>query len=111
MIYLIRRLECFFSSEVLPDLGSDAYHKKIDSAIENATHMIVVGTCHDHFNAKWVEYEWRLFLGEILAGRKKGNLITVIGQEMPISDLPISLRNRESIRFEEIRHILAYVCK
>jgi len=91
-------LNVFFSRESLPRLGSDEYHKQIDAAIERAHHMVVVTSAAEHVTAQWVEYEWRLFLGELLAGRKRGNLITLLAEEMQIGDLPISLRNREVMR-------------
>jgi hypothetical protein len=89
--------QVFFSKESLPQLGSDEYHEQIDTAIERTRHMVVVSSSIENVLAKWVKYEWRLFLGEKLAGRKAGNLITVIAGEMKIQDLPIALRNREVI--------------
>ncbi len=93
-----RGLKVFFSRESLPKLGSDEYHEQIDLAIEKARHMVVVTSSGEHALAKWVNYEWRLFLGEKLAGRKAGNLVTVIAGGMSIGDLPISLRHREVIQ-------------
>lgn len=92
-----RNLKVFFSKESLPRLGSDEYHEQIDTAIERARHMVVVTSTNENALAKWVKYEWRLFLGEKLAGRKQGNLVTVIAGDMKIKDLPIALRNREVI--------------
>jgi hypothetical protein len=96
-----RGLRVFFSRQSLPRLGSDEYHAQIDRAIEQARHMVVVTTSPANVNAQWVQYEWRLFLGERLAGRKTGNLVTAIAGRMTIDDLPISLRNREVIRCDE----------
>lgn len=96
-----RGLRVFFSRQSLLRLGSDEYHAQIDRAIEQARHMVVVTSSPDNVNAQWVQYEWRLFLGERLAGRKTGNLVTAIAGRMTIDDLPISLRNREVIRCDE----------
>gem|GEM_PF-4977422 len=93
-----RGMRVFFSRESLPRLGSDEYHERIDSAIEKARHMVVVASSGEHATAKWVSYEWRLFLGEKLAGRKEGNLVTVVAGGMSIGDLPIGLRHREVIQ-------------
>lgn len=105
-----QRLLVFFSRESLPQLGSDEYHQQIDQAIETTRHMIVVTSSGAHAMAKWVQYEWRLFLGEKLAGRKPGNLMCVIAGDMRIDDLPISLRNREVVRLlpEELPRLLQY---
>jgi len=96
-----RGLRAFFSRQSLPRLGSDEYHAQIDRAIEQARHMVVVTSSPGNVNAQWVQYEWRLFLGERLAGRKTGNLVTAIAGRMTIDDLPISLRNREVIHCDE----------
>jgi hypothetical protein len=94
-----RGLRVFFSRDSLPTLGSDEYREQIDLAVESAQHMVVVTSSGEHTNSTWVKYEWGLFLGEKLAGRKSGNLVTVIVGDMAIDDLPISLRHREVIRF------------
>jgi len=60
-------------------------------------------------NAQWVKYEWRLFLGEKLAGRKGGNLITVIAGGMQMRELPIGLRHREVVAIDEIERLLDYL--
>ena len=101
----------FYSNETLRELGRDEYHRRIDAAIEKSRNMLVVGSKPGHFCSKWVEYEWRLFLGEILDDRKKGNLITVVSDGMKFSDLPIGLRNRESITLSEIDRVLNYIKK
>ncbi len=104
-------LTVFFSKESLPRLGSDEYHEQIDIAIERAHHLIVVTTSKEHVIAKWVKYEWRLFMGEKLAGRKSGNLMTVVAGDMSIDDLPIALRNREVIQLfrGELERLVDYV--
>jgi len=104
-----RGLRTFFSRESLPQLGSDEYHQRIDSAIEQTRHMVVVTSSGAHATAKWVQYEWRLFLGEQLAGRKAGNLVTVIAGGMEIGELPISLRHRQVFSPGELSQLLGYL--
>lgn len=99
----------FFSKETLPALGSDDYHREIDGAINRTKNMIVVTTSSENITSKWVDYEWRLFLGELLAGRKTGNLVTILVGKMCIPNLPISLRNREAIMFDEMHKVLSYI--
>jgi hypothetical protein len=105
-----RGLRVFFSRESLPRLGSDEYHAQIDLAIEQARHMIVVTSSAANVMSQWVQYEWRLFLGERLAGRKTGNLIAAIAGDMRIADLPLGLRHREVIRCvpEELAKLVDY---
>jgi hypothetical protein len=106
-----QNFQVFFSKESLPQLGSDEYHEQIDIAIERTRHMVVVSSRSENVLAKWVKYEWRLFLGEKLAGRKPGNLVTVIAGDMKIKDLPIALRNREVITLNsgEIEKLQKYI--
>lgn len=90
----------FFSRESLPRLGSDQYREQIDAAIDGAHHMVLVTSSAEFAMSPWVKHEWGLFLGELLAGRKTGNLISVLAGGMPLNDLPISLRNREVLGLE-----------
>ena len=73
--------------------------------------MVVVSSAAKNINARWVEYEWRLFLGEKLAGRKQGNLVTVLAGGLSPSELPISLRHLEAVPLvsEEVARLLRYV--
>jgi hypothetical protein len=106
-------LRVFFSKESLPRLGSGEYHKQIDVAIEKTRHMVVVTSSRANVEAKWVEYEWRMFLRLFLKGRKTGNLITVITEEMDIEALPNALGGFEAIRLipGELERLLEYVKK
>lgn len=103
-------LRVFFSRETLPRLGSGEYHRQIDAAIDRSRHMVVVTSSASNANAKWVEYEWRAFLNEMLGGRKAGNLVTVLARGMKIEDLPLGLRNREAISLTEpdLPRLLSY---
>lgn len=94
-------LRVFFSRKSLPALGSTAYHDQIDKALEHARHMVVVTSSLERVEAKWVKYEWKGFIREQLAGRKTGNLITVIGGQMTIAELPFALRGFEVLRCDE----------
>ncbi|MBI4349580.1 MAG: toll/interleukin-1 receptor domain-containing protein [Elusimicrobia bacterium] len=106
-----RGLRVFFSRASLPRLGSDEYHAQIDKALEQAKHLVLVTSSSKHASSQWVEYEWRLFLGEKLAGRKAGNVLSVLAGGMRPQDLPISLRNREALRCEpsELERLLEYL--
>ncbi|MFH1763055.1 MAG: toll/interleukin-1 receptor domain-containing protein [Gemmatimonadota bacterium] len=110
-LLLSQGLRVFFSRESLPRLGSADYHREIDRAIDRASNMVVVGSSREHIESKWVEYEWRLFLGEKLAGRKAGNLVTVLSGDLAPSALPISLRNFEAVRLApgEIERLPMYL--
>jgi len=110
--FLISRgFSVFYSKESLPQLGSDEYREQIDLAIDRSQHMIIVASKSHYVISQWVKHEWGLFLGEKLAGRKKGNLITILAEGLSVENLPISLRNREAIPLVkgEIERLLEFV--
>jgi len=93
--------EVFESDESLPLLGSADYRKEIDKALDECKHLIVVGSAVENIQSSWVEAEWGFFINEKRSGRKQGNLITVITENLKIDELPASLRNYEVIYFEK----------
>jgi transcriptional regulatory protein LevR len=49
-------LEVFFSAVTLEDLGTSAYKKAIDKALESAAVLVAIGTSADHLNSDWVSW-------------------------------------------------------
>jgi len=102
----------FFSQESLPMMGNADYRAEIDTAIDQAKHMIVVGSSVENILSPWVKNEWGAFIIEKRSGRKpRGNLVTVIIGSVKIDDLPVSLRMNEVIPFdpEKFSTILKYL--
>jgi len=91
----------FLSEESLQATGNAEYMKAIDKALEQAEHLIVVGSKPEHFLSGWVEAEWRVFINEKRSGHKKGNIVTMITNGMQPSQLPMSLRYYEVIPFDD----------
>nr|MDO8112249.1 GTP-binding protein [Candidatus Sigynarchaeota archaeon] len=91
----------FFASESIPSVGQTDYRRLIDNAIEHTTHMIIVGSTRENVESKWVEAEWGMFINEIRAGRKSGNILTLIAGNLSIEQLPISLRGYEVVRLDD----------
>ena len=106
-------LSVFLSSESLPQLGSSDYRKAIDKALDECKHMIVVSSKVEYLNSSWVEAEWGFYIGEKRAGRKTGNILTVITNDIAIKDLPASLRYYQVIFFDKdnFDQVAAYVGK
>lgn len=106
-------LSVFLSSETLPQLGSSDYRKAIDKALDECRHMIVVSSKIEYLNSSWVEAEWGFYIGEKRAGRKKGNILTVVTDDIEIKDLPASLRYYQVIFYtkENFDQIAAYTGK
>jgi hypothetical protein len=108
-----KNLNVFLSSESLPKLGNADYRKAIDHALDQCRHMIVVGSKVEYLSSSWVEAEWGFYINEKRAGRKSGNILTVVTSDIAIEDLPASLRYYQVIFFEKenFEQIAAYVGK
>jgi serine/threonine protein kinase len=103
-----RHIACFFADRSLMDRGVAAYRRVIDDALESAVHMVVVTSSREHARSNWVEYEWGFFHNEILAGRKQGNLLTVLCDGLATAVLPPSLRGYQTLRLESDLERLPY---
>jgi hypothetical protein len=60
----------FFSDETLHQAD---FASAIDTALDQAKSMVVVGTEAARFHKPWVRYEWQSFHNDILSGRKPWN--------------------------------------
>ncbi len=104
--------EVFFSPETLPELGKTEYEKMIFDAIDRAKHMVLIGSNPDYLKTNWVEEEWSTFNNEIREGRKDGNLILVLSDDVAYDKgrLPTQLRKREIVKMSEFRsRLLSYL--
>ena len=68
---------------------------EIDDALEEVENMIVFTTNAEYVREGYVKDEWRTFVEEQRAGRKKGSLVTII-DGVSVGDLPIRLRSVQS---------------
>jgi hypothetical protein len=93
-------LRAFLSEISLPRLGDTAFLKAIDGALECARHLLVVATSRTSIDSSWVDSEWRIFVGLKHSGRKSGNVLTVMGGQLTVRDLPPALSQYEAIRIE-----------
>ena len=91
----------FLSEESLPNIGGAEYMKAIDEALESSQHLIVIGSSLQNISSIWVEAEWRVFINEKRAGRKNGNIITMITDNLSPEVLPMSLRYYEVMTINE----------
>jgi TPR repeat protein len=88
-------IDVFFSNNTLAEKGVSEYKKAIDEALADAQVLVLIGTNKDYITSEWVQYEWDTFMQEILSGRKNGKIFTYLDC-LSTSDLPISLRNKQS---------------
>jgi hypothetical protein len=103
----------FLSEESLPNIGSADYMKEIDFALEQAHHIVIVASSTENLQSPWVEAEWRLFINEKRAGRKQGNVVSVLSPSLKPGEIPMSLRYYEVIPLEEthLPRLLQYTGK
>jgi hypothetical protein len=96
----------FLADDSIRKAGKDDYGSIIDSAIDSCSHLIVYASKLEYISSTYVQYEWRLFSEEIKTGRKNGNLLTILTENIDIKDLPILLRNRQSVKYWNYEKIL-----
>ena len=102
----------FIADEELKKLGIADYGRVIDDAIEQSHHMIVIASNVRFVEMKtssYVYYEWHTFSEEIKSGRKSGNLMTIITNQVQIAELPIALRNSQTFPLDNYRNIVNYI--
>jgi hypothetical protein len=80
---------------------SSEFQKAIYSALDDAKHLIVVGSSRKNVESRWVEAEWHLFLQQLRMGKKKGNIINVMCENMVVDDLPLPLSVYQSISIKD----------
>lgn len=104
--------EVFFAQETLPQLGESEYEEMIFEAIDRSRHMILIGSNPDYLKTSWVKDEWSTFNNEIREGRKHGNLILLLADDIAVDKgrLPGQLRQKEIVKMSEFRNrLLSYL--
>lgn len=105
-------LTVFLASRELNHIGEAEYSEAVDSAIDATHHMIVVTTSIDNIKSKWVKHEWTTFANELRSNYKEGNLLTILGSNVQLKDLPITLRHKQSFSVKSYKeNILDYLYK
>lgn len=102
----------FLADKELRKLGIADYGKAIDEALDSSAHMIVVCSNPEYLEKEkspYVYSEWHTFTEEIRSGHKKGNLMTVLTDNVKIKDLPIALRNSQSFPLSDYSSIITYI--
>jgi Leucine-rich repeat (LRR) protein len=94
-----RGISVFFSAETLERLGTSAYKKAIDNALDEAKVLIAVGTSKANLESEWVRYEWDGFLQDIISGVKPTGHVFVVVEGISPRDLPRGLRQSQTFTF------------
>lgn len=104
-------LKVFLSEIELPAIANADYTAEISKALDNSRHMLVVASNVENINTGWVRYEWGSFLNEKLSGRKDGNIITLITNNVRIEELPMGLRQYQAINIQDIASLARWLPK
>lgn len=104
-----RGLNVFESDHTLLSKGNANYSRIIDEALAKAKHFILITSSIQYIKEGWVEHEWRAF--SILKNDgQKGNIITIITENISLKDLPPLLRAFEVIPYNsDFKKILPYL--
>lgn len=95
----------FLSEIVLPAVANADYVAEICKALDNSRHLVVIADSYAKISSGWVNYEWSSFLNEKLSGRKDGNIVTLVTQNMRPQDLPFSLRQFEVVGIHDLSQL------
>ncbi len=102
----------FYSKETLPQLGRSEYEKTIFEAIDRSRHMVLIASDPEYLKTAWVQDEWSTFNNEIREGRKTGNLVLLLTDDISAEKgrLPAQLRQKEIVRMSELKsRLLSYL--
>ena len=104
-------VSAFFSNIKLLELGSAAYKSSIEKAIDQASVMVVIGTCIEYLETEWVTYERESFHNDILSGLKKNACIVPYLGNIESAKIPRSLRGYETFSTENhtVKDVASFV--
>lgn len=94
-------IKTFLSEESIAKEGDADFQEVIERALASTRHLIVLGSSTRSFESDWVKAEWRAFLAEKRAGRKRGNLLTVRVGDIDVGNLPLALRSFHSLTWND----------
>lgn len=96
----------FLASESLRRVGNTAYLDEIDKALNECEHLIVFCSKPEYAESKFVKEEWQSFRNEMLSGRKNGNILSIVQNNISVGELPYGLRRYEVISFSNYEKVL-----
>lgn len=102
-------IETFYSEESLAECGAGQFSRAIEKALDEAKVLILVGSCRENIESRWVEAEWDSFLNDVRSGHKEGHLFIVNCGTMKPSELPLFLRRQQMFREDESSRLLQFV--
>jgi DnaK suppressor protein len=104
-----RGISTFFSEESLAEKGSGHFGKAIEAALDSSRVLILVASCREHIESRWVEAEWDSFLQDVRSGNKEGELFILNCGDLKPTDLPLFLRRQQMFKEPDLDKMLSFI--
>lgn len=104
-----RGISTFFSEESLAEKGSGQFSKAIEAALDSARVLVLVASCREHIESRWVEAEWDSFLQDVRSGNKEGELFILNCGDLKPTDLPLFLRRQQMFKEADLDKMLSFI--
>jgi hypothetical protein len=104
-----RGIGTFFSEESLAEKGIGHFSKAIEAALDSARVLVLVASCREHIESRWVEAEWDSFLQDVRSGNKEGELFILNCGDLKPTDLPLFLRRQQMFKEAELDKMLSFI--
>ena len=105
--------EAFLDKYTLPEMSEAKYKKSITEALEGSKHFVVLISNLEYLESKWVSLDMELFLTEKDEGRKTGNFLIVVTDDVydqimasNKKALSIEYRRFEIIKFKDYKNVI-----
>jgi predicted DNA-binding WGR domain protein len=102
-------LKVFFSEESLAEAGRGNFSKTIEAALESARILVLVASCREHIESRWVEAEWDSFLQDVRSGHKQGEMFILSCGKLHPADLPLFLRRQQMFPADSMGKLVKFV--
>jgi len=102
-------VKVFFSEESLAEEGRGNFSTSIEMALESARILILVASCREHIESRWVKTEWGSFLDDLRSGNKQGEMFIVNCGNLSLTGLPLFLRSWQMFSANDLNKLVKFV--
>jgi hypothetical protein len=102
-------LKVFFSEESLAEEAHGNFSRSIETALESSRILILVASCREHIESRWVEAEWDSFLQDLRSGNKQGEMFILSCGNLHPADLPLFLRRQQMFSADNLDKLVKFV--
>jgi hypothetical protein len=102
----------FFSPECMKHHGQGRFARTIETALESAKFLVLVASCREHIESRWVETEWDAFINDVRSGQKPdGDLVILNCGDLAPAALPLLLRRHSMFQREDLDALVQVVMR